>query len=1018
MRASLLHCATGITLIVMVGCGDAFATLALGGGAFAPDARTVQPLLGVRPFEAQLSVARDWQTCHAASNADSLRTSIACEMFDANTLSLPELKASADRSTDSTRLAWGRALVDLASGASDARLGTIVEELTRYASEHKSANLQNDIAVALLASSARRNEALELVRALDAIEVARELDPTSRVIAFNRALILERLHLYEMASKAWDELATQADSDELQEINQHIERLRRGKTPMRFSLTASDIPAASIADPQSARERALDSLLERWSNAVSHRDSVSANAAHTTMLEIGSALVQRSGDSTVLHLARDITRPDTVLALALRAFTDGARLFRSGKYNASIPPLRAALPILQRSGAPAITDWDLLQLVTAEMLVANYAVADSSYPLLQRRAIRRHDIGLEARVVWGIALSHGKRGRPSVAIDEFARAKTLFDTLGEGANSGSMQAQRAEALFQLGRDRDALNAKVGALALFAKRRDAALRAGTMLSFGGDLHNVGLDRAALAVLREAVQSAESSERLPDHAESLTRLTAAEYAFGDTARARQLFARATMAANRITDTTMRARLHMERWRIEATALSKSMPQRAVPLWDSAAEYFRARDLRVSLPDPLVRAAMLRLARGDTAEAVRDLTEAALVTEEQMTAKATAADRRTLAQSRRSLYGTLMMVQLTRHDTLGAFLLAERGRGHRRDALPATSDRNVILAHSVTSDAIISWVVQRGAIRATKSTIAADSLTRLVDAFDASTRRGDSAAGASRALSSLLLEPVESLLDRVDSVIVMTDGVLERVPFAALQRRDGRYLIEQAAIVHSSLSESDQPLSRRSERSVFIGNPAFDAAMFPNLAALTGADEEARRVSEGYDDVRRLDGARATKPELLSALRSAALFHFGGHAQLVARNPAFSHLVLAKVAGGLPANVLTAAEIAALDLRQLQLVVLSSCGTTQAEVGTRAQTQNSLADAFFTAGAHGVVSSLWEADDAATTELMTTFHRSLREGASPSDALRRAQLALIGGDARTRHPKYWSAFRFERR
>ena len=70
------------------------------------------------------------------------------------------------------------------------------------------------------------------------------------------------------------------------------------------------------------------------------------------------------------------------------------------------------------------------------------------------------------------------------------------------------------------------------------------------------------------------------------------------------------------------------------------------------------------------------------------------------------------------------------------------------------------------------------------------------------------------------------------------------------------------------------------------------------------------------------------------------------------------------------------------------------------------------SSLARSFLTAGARGVVGTLWEIDDDVSARFFTRFHGFLRTGASPVRSLRDAQLdALRSNDPRMSHPATWS-------
>jgi CHAT domain-containing protein len=100
------------------------------------------------------------------------------------------------------------------------------------------------------------------------------------------------------------------------------------------------------------------------------------------------------------------------------------------------------------------------------------------------------------------------------------------------------------------------------------------------------------------------------------------------------------------------------------------------------------------------------------------------------------------------------------------------------------------------------------------------------------------------------------------------------------------------------------------------------------------------------------------------------------------------------------GLPTGqdgLLTAEEIAAMDLRGTQLVVLSACETGLGRVAGGEGVMG-LGRAFHLAGARNVVASLWKVDDQATAALMRLFYHKLwKEEKPPIVALREAQLAI---------------------
>jgi CHAT domain-containing protein len=94
----------------------------------------------------------------------------------------------------------------------------------------------------------------------------------------------------------------------------------------------------------------------------------------------------------------------------------------------------------------------------------------------------------------------------------------------------------------------------------------------------------------------------------------------------------------------------------------------------------------------------------------------------------------------------------------------------------------------------------------------------------------------------------------------------------------------------------------------------------------------------------------------------------------------------------------GLLTAAEMAGLDLSQVDTAVLSACETALGkEFGGEGML--GLQRAFHVAGARTVVSSLWEVHDRTTQVLMERFHRLVwKDKRGRLQALREAQLWML--------------------
>ncbi len=115
----------------------------------------------------------------------------------------------------------------------------------------------------------------------------------------------------------------------------------------------------------------------------------------------------------------------------------------------------------------------------------------------------------------------------------------------------------------------------------------------------------------------------------------------------------------------------------------------------------------------------------------------------------------------------------------------------------------------------------------------------------------------------------------------------------------------------------------------------------------------------------------------------------------------------------AAGADDGVLTAEEIAAVDLRGLDMVSLSACETALGDIS--GEGVFGLQRGFKKAGAGSILMSLWKVDDEATCLLMTEFYKHwLSEGCTKYAALELAKRAVRSHtDRGWDNPRYWAAF-----
>jgi len=282
----------------------------------------------------------------------------------------------------------------------------------------------------------------------------------------------------------------------------------------------------------------------------------------------------------------------------------------------------------------------------------------------------------------------------------------------------------------------------------------------------------------------------------------------------------------------------------------------------------------------------------------------------------------------------------------------------------------------------------------------------LAARIAAFDENVRRRAPAAaidGDAEALFALLVAPLRARLAGLRELVIVPDRELHSLPFAALfDAKTKRFLIEDVTIRFALTAfVADSSWSRSLTPSLVISDPAA-----PGWPRLDGSRDEAARIA-ALHGAAMLSGEDATRVRFAAAAERSALIHFSGHADSDAQH-SYGALLLA---GAGDSGVFGTTDITRLALAAHPLVVLAACGTFRGDTA-HVSGMPSLARAFLIAGARGVVGTMWEIDDDVAGPLFLRFHESLRAGASPAEALREAQLAMLhSADPRLNAPATWA-------
>ena len=111
----------------------------------------------------------------------------------------------------------------------------------------------------------------------------------------------------------------------------------------------------------------------------------------------------------------------------------------------------------------------------------------------------------------------------------------------------------------------------------------------------------------------------------------------------------------------------------------------------------------------------------------------------------------------------------------------------------------------------------------------------------------------------------------------------------------------------------------------------------------------------------------------------------------------------------------GLLTAEEIAGLDLSSVEWAVLSAC---ESGLGTIRDGEGvlGLRRAFQIAGTGTLVMSLWKVQDESAREWMRELYRARLRGQGSAASIRAASLEVLAArrrDGRSTHPSFWGAF-----
>lgn len=252
----------------------------------------------------------------------------------------------------------------------------------------------------------------------------------------------------------------------------------------------------------------------------------------------------------------------------------------------------------------------------------------------------------------------------------------------------------------------------------------------------------------------------------------------------------------------------------------------------------------------------------------------------------------------------------------------------------------------------------------------------------------------------------------------LLLIPDGFLAYVPFEALvinnpAEEQARYWVEQSALSYGWSATLAVQGSKHQElaANAFLGiAPSFSGKTEKSPLAY---NLEEVNQAESFIQGKKIVGGQACKSRFLQATPQSRVIHISSHAEVNDSVPALSGIFFSDACKGEEEQVLSLAEVYAMDLRA-DLTVLSACETSSGQLA-KGEGVLSLARGFALAGSRSIITSLWQVNHNSNRQILGSFYSELVEGQDLDEALRQAKIRYLHDENRSAeelHPYYWAA------
>lgn len=784
-----------------------------------------------------------------------------------------------------------------------------------------------------------------------------------------------------------------------------------------------------------------------------------ARALYSDAAAIYAALKDESGRGRMMLLISQSHRAQWAWREALAAARDALAAFRAAQDPDGQAQALAAL---------------------ASMYIVSGETGEAEKLLEQARALPATEPGARAAVFHTAGDLAAALGNPARAVEQYGMQVALLQESGDLDAAARAQLSLAEALTQNGRQEQALSWIASTLELARSAGDAEMQGDALAASARALYFAGRKNGALMALEQAADAFNRAPRQDKALDSLARaaLMAAEIEDPKAAAQRSLLA---LSAARDRGNT-RAEAAMLTLNGNLVLLAGADPARAMDFYDRAADLCRAVKALSCETVAIGNKGLAHARAGDAANAEKFLQEAE-------TRALAADDSESLWRFHAAHAGILRRLgrsgQAAKHLEIAAKALESRhGAAPGRDILawyPADpesvfSDLAETLLSLDSSSAALAAVDRGAACRAARAGFPADAapdgppalpalkqsqaavvyipgqdaldiilitsgaaLQRLSSHTDRDTlktlardilREQDGAPvfnqSAARRLHQILIEPVIPFLGNKDTLIVSSPGFLFTVPFAALPDVQGRYLIQDRAVVMTPDLHTLNALLKGADAHRGISATATlvvqqqpdctgrSLSIMPrgSCRSLSGNAALTYRTSFASDSKFVL-GEYATAQGVEShAGKSAGILQFETNCFVDGPAPGHASVVLFADREENPAAD-TFTELRGLFAGAAwpPLVVLPHCAPVP-DRATAAPGYMLILRDLLGRGARAVITTMQRPGQAAAEQVLIRFYAEMRAGAPPAQALRASQMRMLN-DPQFADPAHWAPF-----